>query len=101
MQAEEDLKATAFKFVQDLASDLSNDEFDLPGFPDVVMRLHKTLADENSAAADIVKLISSEPSLAARLIQLANSAAFNAEGHEIIARGLLEFAAANDLLPRR
>ena len=83
MQAKEDFKATAFKFVQELAGDLSNNEFDLPGFPDVVMRLHKTLADDNSAVADIVKLISSEPSLAARLIQLANSAAFNAEGHEI------------------
>lgn len=83
MQAEEDFKATAFKFVQKLAGDLSNDEFDLPGFPDVVMRLHKTLADENSAAADVVKLISSEPALAAKLIQLANSAAFNAEGNEI------------------
>ncbi len=83
MQAKEDFNATAFKFVQQLATDLSNDEFDLPGFPDVVMRLHKTLADANSSAADIVKLISSEPSLAARLIQMSNSAAFNADGREI------------------
>ncbi len=83
MLANEDFKATAFKFVQQLASDLGNDQFDLPGFPDVVMRLHKILADENSSAADIVKLVSSEPSLAARLIQLANSAAFNAEGTDI------------------
>lgn len=83
MQPKEGFSATAFKFVQQLATDLSNDEFDLPGFPDVVMRLHKTLADENSSAADIVKLISSEPALAARLIQMSNSAAFNADGREI------------------
>jgi len=83
MQANEDFKATAFDFVQQLAADLSNDQFDLPGFPDVVMRLHKILADENSSAVDIVRLVSSEPSLAARLIQLANSAAFNADGNEI------------------
>lgn len=83
MLANEDFKETAFRFVQQLAGDLSNNEFDLPGFPDVVMRLHKVLADESSSAADIVKLISSEPSLSARLIQLANSAAFNADGNEI------------------
>jgi HD-like signal output (HDOD) protein len=83
MQANEDLKATAFQFAQQLANDLNNSEFELPGFPDVVMRLHKILADENSSVADIVKLVSSEPSLAARLIQLANSAAFNADGQNI------------------
>jgi len=82
-QTKEDFSATAFQFVQELATDLSNDEFDLPGFPDVVMRLHKILADENSSAADIVKLISSEPSLAAQLIQMSNSSAFNADGREI------------------
>lgn len=83
MLAKEDFKAKAFQFVQELASALSNDEFTLPGFPDVVMRLHKTLADENSSTADIVKLISSEPALSARLVQLASSAAFNADGREI------------------
>lgn len=80
----EDFKVAAFQFVQKLAGDLSNSEFDLPGFPDVVMRLHKMLADESSAVADISNLISSEPSLSARLIQLANSAAFNADGREIM-----------------
>ncbi len=83
MLTKEDFQAKAFKFVQELAGDLSNDKFELPGFPDVVMRLHKTLTDESSAVADIVKLISSEPALSARLIQLANSAAFNADGREM------------------
>ena len=83
MLATEDFKATATQFVQKLASDLSKDNFDLPGFPDVVMRLHNTLSDESSSAADVVRLVSSEPSLAARLVQLANSAAFNADGREI------------------
>ncbi|MDH3977200.1 MAG: HDOD domain-containing protein [Gammaproteobacteria bacterium] len=83
MQVSEDFRATAFKFVQQLAVDLSNDEFDLPGFPDVVMRLHKVLADESSSVGDIVKLVNSEPALLARLIQLAGSAAFNANGRQI------------------
>ena len=83
MQATEEFKATAFKFVQKLAVDLSNDKFDLPGFPDVVMRLHQALGDDSSSVAEITELISSEPSLAARLIQLANSAAFNAGRMEV------------------
>ncbi len=47
------------------------------------MQLHQTLADDNSTAKDIEKLITSEPSLAARLIQISNSAAFNTRGREV------------------
>lgn len=83
MLATEDFKATAFNFVQQLALDLSNDQFDLPGFPNVVMRLHQALKDEDSSVAEISQLISSEPSLSARLMQLANSAAFNAGRMEV------------------
>lgn len=83
MEASEDFRTTAFKFVQQLAADLGGKELELPGFPDVVMRIHMTLADENSAVQDVVNLISSEPALSARLVQLANSAAFNANGIEI------------------
>lgn len=64
-----------FEFVRRLAGDLAND-LELPGFPDVVVRLHRALGDERTAVKDLVRLISSEPALAARLVQLANSAAF-------------------------
>jgi HD-like signal output (HDOD) protein len=67
---------TLFKFVQHLAGDLAND-LELPGFPDIVVRLHRVLGDEQAGSKDIVRLVTSEPALAARLIQLANSAAFN------------------------
>ena len=79
----EDLNAAAFKFVQGLAGDLGKDDLELPGFPDTVVRLHKDLADESKSVTDIVELVGSEPALAARLIKLANSAAFNAGGREI------------------
>jgi HD-like signal output (HDOD) protein len=68
-------QATLFEFVRRLAGDLAND-LELPGFPDVVVRLHRALGDPNTAVKDIVRLVSSEPALAARLVQLANSAAF-------------------------
>ena len=80
MLATDDFKTAAFNFVQTLAADLSSSELELPGFPDVVMKLHETLGDENSSIMDLVDLINSEPVLAARLIQLSNSAAFSRGG---------------------
>ncbi|MDJ0927304.1 MAG: HDOD domain-containing protein [Gammaproteobacteria bacterium] len=79
----EDFNAAAFKFVQGLAEDLSKDDLELPGFPDTVARLHQELGDESKSVQDIVNLINSEPALAARLIKLANSAAFNTSGREV------------------
>ena len=74
----------AFNFVQRLAADLNKEELDLPGFPEVAAKLHRELASEDTAVPEVVKLINSEPALAARLLQLANSAAFNKSGKEII-----------------
>lgn len=71
-----------FDFVRRLAGDLAND-LELPGFPDVVVRLHRALADDRTDARDLVRLVSAEPALGARLMQLANSAAFNAAGRAV------------------
>ncbi len=62
-------------FVQSLAEDLSKGSIELPSFPDVVIRLRQVLEDENSTTPQIVQLLTAEPVLAARLIQMANSAA--------------------------
>ncbi len=78
-----ELNAAAFKFVQNLAEDLSKDDLELPGFPDSIAKLHQELADESKGVKDIVERVSTEPALAARLIQLANSAAFNTTGREV------------------
>lgn len=69
-------RPTLFDFVRGLATDLGG-ELDLPGFPDVVVSLHRALGDQNSSARDVVRLVTSEPALSGRLLQLANSAAFN------------------------
>ena len=67
----------AFTFVQKVAADLSADEdLELPGFPDVVIKLQKALGDEHGSLKEVSRIINSEPALAARLMQLANSAAF-------------------------
>ena len=62
-------------FVQSLADDLSKGSIELPSFPDVVIRLRQILEDQNSTTPQIVQLLTAEPVLAARLIQMANSAA--------------------------
>ncbi len=48
----------------------------LPGMPDIAFRVRKAVADENTGAADIARIIQMDPALTARIIQVANSAAF-------------------------
>jgi len=75
--------ADAGQIVKGLARDLNTDRIELPGFPDVVVRLHQALGDPDIGAREVVRLVTSEPALAARLLKLANSAAFNKSGREI------------------
>jgi len=70
----------AFTFVQALASELSGGKIELPGFPHIVMRVQKVLGDENADSNRIVKVLGSEPVLAAQIVRMANSAALNPGG---------------------
>ena len=75
--------AEAFAFVQALASELSRGKVDLPSFPDIALRVRKVLADEQVSQEQVVRVVGSEPALAARLMQIANSAAINFTGKPI------------------
>jgi HD-like signal output (HDOD) protein len=75
--------AEAFAFVQALASELSRGKVDLPSFPDIALRVRKVLADEQVSQEQVVRVVGSEPALAARLMQIANSAALNFTGKPI------------------
>jgi HD-like signal output (HDOD) protein len=68
-----------FQFVQQLAAYLKP-ELDLPAFPQVVRRLQMALVNEQTTIKDIVGIVSSEPVLSARFMQMANSAAMNPNG---------------------
>ena len=72
--------SSGFEFVTMLAAELSRGKVDLPTFPDVAQRVRKALQDENVTADKIVRIVGAEPSLAARLLQLANSAGVNVGG---------------------
>lgn len=66
---------TAAGFVQQLAGDLNKGDLELPMFPDSVVRIQQTFRATEVDVDDIVQIISSDPALVARVLQLANSAA--------------------------
>jgi len=57
---------------------------ELPAFPQVVIRVQEVLKNPNYSLQMIVRPISADPTLANRLLNMANSTAFNATGRVII-----------------
>ncbi len=73
-------RAAALAFLQKLAAEVTEGTIDLPCFPDVVVRISTALAAPDTTAEDVVTIVGAEPRLAARILQTANSAAFNTSG---------------------
>ena len=61
---------------------------ELPAFPQVVIKVQEAYKNPNYTPQMIVRLVSAEPRLARRLLDMANSVAFNATGRVIIDLGL-------------
>jgi HD-like signal output (HDOD) protein len=76
-------RASALAFLGGLAAEVSKGTVNLPSFPDVVMRIRKALAEPEVSVTEIVRIVGTEPRLAARLLQAANSAAFNPAGKHL------------------
>jgi HD-like signal output (HDOD) protein len=76
-------RATALVFLQKLATEVSKGTVDLPCFPDVVVRISRALADPGTSSDKVVTIVGAEPRLAARVLQTANSAAFNTSGKPV------------------
>jgi HD-like signal output (HDOD) protein len=72
-----------FGFVKALALELSQGRVDLPSVPDIVVKMQRVMADENVSNETVVKVLSAEPVLASKLLNMANSAALNASGRKI------------------
>jgi HD-like signal output (HDOD) protein len=68
--------AIGFSFVERLAQDLRDERLELPAFPEAVIRIQRVLQSPDTRADDVVRILSSEPALAARLLRMANSAEF-------------------------
>jgi HD-like signal output (HDOD) protein len=73
-------RAIALAFLQKLATEVSKGTVDLPCFPDVVVRISHALADPSTTSDRVVTIVGAEPRLTARVLQTANSAAFNSSG---------------------
>jgi HD-like signal output (HDOD) protein len=73
----------AFEFVRSLAGELSGGKIDLPSFPEIAVRVRKILADPDSSIEQVVRVVGSEPALAARLMRVANASSFNRSGKSI------------------
>jgi HD-like signal output (HDOD) protein len=76
-------RGAAMQFLAGLAAEVSGGTVDLPCFPDVVIRIRKALENPRTTTEHMVTVVSTEPRLAARLLQTANSAAFNTTGRPV------------------
>jgi HD-like signal output (HDOD) protein len=80
LQAESNV---AFGFVRNLAAELSRGNVDLPSFPEIAVRVRRVLSDPKSSVDQVVRVVGSEPALAARLLRISNSASFNRSGRAV------------------
>jgi HD-like signal output (HDOD) protein len=76
----DEARGAALQFLTALAKEVSSGTVDLPCFPDIVIRIRNALADPSTTSEQTVTIVGAEPRLAARLLQTANSAAFNQSG---------------------
>lgn len=70
-------------FVTDLANRLTTGKLDLPSFPDVAIRIRAVLEDQSASIEKVVDAVEMEPVLSARLLRMANSAAFNMSREQV------------------
>ena len=56
---------------------------DLPSFPEIAVRVRKVLSDPKSTLDQVVRVVGSEPALAARLLRISNSASLNRGGRTV------------------
>ena len=78
-----DTCACSFRFLKGLAADLARGNVTFPTFNQATMRVRAALDRPDINAEELGKVISTEPLLAARLVQMANSAAMNPGGRTI------------------
>jgi HD-like signal output (HDOD) protein len=74
----------AFDFVQGLAAELSAGKVELPGFPEVALRVQRALNKEEVDEDIVLRAVSAEPALAMRVLQMANSVTMNPLGKPVV-----------------
>jgi len=60
-------------FVSGIIDDLKKNKLHLPVLPEVAMKVRQAVDNEDASASQIAKIVSSDPAISARLLQVANS----------------------------
>jgi putative nucleotidyltransferase with HDIG domain len=81
-----------FAFVKSLAQELTHQEFDIPPFPEIAIRIRDAMNDPNVCTGDIAKIVVADPVLTTRLLRMANSA--------LLRRGTIEITDINTAIGR-
>jgi putative nucleotidyltransferase with HDIG domain len=80
---DKDADQRAFKFLQEIAGDLSGNGITFPTFIDATVKVRNALNDPNIDAGRLAQVVSGEPMLATKLVRMANSAALNPGGRQV------------------
>jgi HD-like signal output (HDOD) protein len=103
-----DSSESPFRFLSDLAKELSTGRVELPSFPDAAARLQQALADSSVTSERIARVVNTDAGLTARILTMANSTllhrgstpvtdlkvAVTRIGHENIRTAALAYASA-------
>jgi HD-like signal output (HDOD) protein len=81
-------RSAPVEFLRHMLAALEAGIVELPAFPQVVIQVQEALRNPNYSVQMIARPISADPTLAARLLNMANSTAFNATGRVIIDLGV-------------
>lgn len=73
----------AFEFVKKLGEEITHQEFDLPPFPDVAIRVRNALNNQDVTIDKIAQIVLMEPVLTTRILRMANSAMLRRGSMEI------------------
>src|SRR5580658_82592 len=81
-------RRSALEFLTHMRDTLAAGIIELPALPQVVIKVQEAYRDPSYKPQLVARLISAEPMLARRLLDMANSVAFNATGRVVIDLGL-------------
>lgn len=77
------VESAAPSFVDQMTAELEEDRLELPGFPEAVLRIQRTLQYPDATVDDVVKILASDPALAAEALRIANSVVFRRNDRDI------------------
>ncbi len=65
-------------FAEQLREDIAANRIQLPTLPEVALRVRDAVESENTSAAEVAEIVTQDPALTARLLQVANSPLYRA-----------------------